>query len=214
MNHRRSPSTPTPLPRGVHALSREEVAASQRGRLMLAMAEVVAEKGYAATTVADVLKRARVSRLTFYEHFTNKEACFVAAYDTLAEEVARRIGAALSAQGARAEPMEQVEQALGAYLETLSEEPALARIFLVDSYAAGPELLQRRFAMHRMVADSIADRLGATTDGQRTACEAFVGAVLSLATARIVAGDLAAVRELRGHIMRLGRIVWDSFPNL
>ncbi|WP_324193032.1 helix-turn-helix domain-containing protein [Nocardia transvalensis] len=187
------------------------MAASQQGRLLLAMAEVVAEKGYAATTVADVLKRARVSRLTFYEHFANKQACFVAAYDTLAEEVARRIGAALSVGG---EPMERVERALGAYLETLAEEPALARIFLVDSHAAGPELLERRFTMHRTVADSIAAQLGASTDGQRMACEAFVGAVLSMVTTRIVAGELAAVRELRGHIMKLGRIVWDSFPEL
>ncbi len=200
-----------PLPRGVHRLSREEVAASQRGRLMLAMAEVVVEKGYAATTVADALKRARVSRLSFYEHFANKEACVVAAYDLVAGEVAVRIGAALSAGG---DPMERVERALDAYLEALADEPALARLFLVDSYAAGPELSRRRAAVHRASAELMADRLGASTAGQRLACEAFVGAVVSLVTTRIVAGDLGAVRELRGQVMQLVRPVWESFPEL
>ncbi|WP_324194369.1 TetR/AcrR family transcriptional regulator [Nocardia blacklockiae] len=201
----------TALPRGVHALSRAEVSASQRGRLILAMAEVVTEKGYAATTVADVLKRARVSRLSFYEHFTNKEACFAAAYDLLTAELTQRIGAALSREG---NPLERAEHALGAYLDTLAEEPALARIFLVDSYAAGPELQRRRAAMHRASALLIADRLGASTEGQRMACEAFVGAVVSLVTARIVAGDPAAVRQLRGHVMALAQPIWDKFFEL
>ncbi|MBF6175340.1 helix-turn-helix transcriptional regulator [Nocardia blacklockiae] len=175
------------------------------------MAEVVTEKGYAATTVADVLKRARVSRLSFYEHFTNKEACFAAAYDLLTAELTQRIGAALSREG---NPLERAEHALGAYLDTLAEEPALARIFLVDSYAAGPELQRRRAAMHRASALLIADRLGASTEGQRMACEAFVGAVVSLVTARIVAGDPAAVRQLRGHVMALAQPIWDKFFEL
>src|SRR5882724_3806888 len=64
------------LPSGRHGLAREAVVASQRGRLLDAMAEVVAEKGYQATTVADVVERAGVSRRTFYEQFPDREACF------------------------------------------------------------------------------------------------------------------------------------------
>ena len=71
----------TQLPRGPHRLAREEVLASQRGRMLAAIAEAVAEKGYAATTVADVVGRAGVSRKTFYEHFADKEECFLAAWD-------------------------------------------------------------------------------------------------------------------------------------
>src|SRR5687767_6279952 len=75
-------SQPMPvLPRSPHKTVREEVAASQRGRLLVAMSDVVGEKGYAAATVADVLAKAGVSRRTFYEHFADKEACFLAAYD-------------------------------------------------------------------------------------------------------------------------------------
>src|SRR3954463_3168983 len=69
------------LPRGRHAAPREVVAESQRERLLVAMADAVAEKGYAHAAVADVIERAGVSRRTFYEHYANKEECFLAAYD-------------------------------------------------------------------------------------------------------------------------------------
>src|SRR4051794_15717647 len=69
------------LPRGRHAAPREVVVESQRTRMLSAMASAVAEKGYSRTAVADVINRAGVSRKTFYEHFANKEECFLAAYD-------------------------------------------------------------------------------------------------------------------------------------
>src|SRR3712207_4871654 len=73
--------TRTVLPRGRHAAPREVVWQSQRDRLLAAMADAVAEKGYAKASVADVIERAGVSRKTFYEHFANKEECFLAASD-------------------------------------------------------------------------------------------------------------------------------------
>src|SRR5215216_2582358 len=71
-----------PLPRGGrHALTQQAVVESQRSRMLLAITQVVADKGYAATTVADVIALAGVSRRTFYEHFAQVEDCFLAAYD-------------------------------------------------------------------------------------------------------------------------------------
>jgi len=85
------------LPRGRHGLSRDHVLASQRGRMLDAICQAVAEKGYARTAVADVIERAGVSRETFYEHFADKEECFLAAYelasDTLRSEVAEALPA-------------------------------------------------------------------------------------------------------------------------
>src|SRR5258708_4614521 len=72
---------PQVLPRRPHASVREELRASQRGRLICAVADAVAAKGYARTTVADITALAGVSRKTFYEHFEDKEACFLASYD-------------------------------------------------------------------------------------------------------------------------------------
>jgi AcrR family transcriptional regulator len=119
--------------------------ASQRGRMLEAMAEAVAEKGYSATTVADVIARARVSRKTFYEQFRDKEACFLAAYDTGVElllETLRSVdvsGLDVLA-GARARTR--------AYLQTLAAEPAFARTFLIEVAGAGPAALERREAVH------------------------------------------------------------------
>src|ERR687883_326916 len=73
---------PRPLPRGPHNLTRDHVLTSQRERMIDAMADVVAAKGYAATTVGDVVAGAGVSRKTFYEHFRDKEDCFLAAFDS------------------------------------------------------------------------------------------------------------------------------------
>ena len=70
-----------PLPKGRHGLSRQFIASNQRERLLDAIANVVAEKGYAATRVADITDYAGVSRKTFYELFSDKEDCFLAAYD-------------------------------------------------------------------------------------------------------------------------------------
>jgi AcrR family transcriptional regulator len=71
------------LPRGRHGLPREAVADSQRIRILTAMIEVVAARGYADTRVVDVIGTAGVSRKTFYELFDSKEDCFLAAYDSL-----------------------------------------------------------------------------------------------------------------------------------
>src|SRR5579875_630056 len=78
---RSGPAATRPLPRGRHRLSRDEVLASQRGRMLAGVAEAVAEKGYNRVSVADVISRAGVSRETFYEQFTDKEDCFLRALD-------------------------------------------------------------------------------------------------------------------------------------
>ena len=72
------------LPPGRHSVPAEEVARQQRLRLMAGMLDAVGEQGYVATSVADVLSRAGVSRRTFYEHFADKEACFLQAFDHVA----------------------------------------------------------------------------------------------------------------------------------
>src|SRR4051794_6979537 len=72
------------LPRGRHGLSRDEVAAQQRNRLLAATVDVVAELGYPETRVVDIIKRAGVSRKTFYELFEDKESCFLATFDVAA----------------------------------------------------------------------------------------------------------------------------------
>jgi AcrR family transcriptional regulator len=186
------------LPRGRHGIPREQVLASQRGRMLVAMTEAVAERGFARVTVADVIRRAKVSRETFYEQFAGKEDCFLAALDGAAELLAGHVGAAFSPP---ASPAERLGAVLGAYLETMAAEPAAARTFLIEVYAAGPEAIAHRVAMMERFVDLVASFVD--TD-DRLRCEALVGAISSMVTMRIATGDHASLPQLREPLLALG----------
>jgi AcrR family transcriptional regulator len=149
-------SSPRPLPRGPHGLERDVVLASQRGRMLAAMADAVARKGYAATTVADVVAGAGVSRKTFYEHFRDKEECFLAAYDTGVDLVLDAIVAARPQQGDYTW-IDLMRARVHAYLHTLVANPAFARTFLIEVFAAGPHALDRRAEVLRRFAQLFRD---------------------------------------------------------
>jgi AcrR family transcriptional regulator len=124
------------------------IARSQRERLLEAAAQIVATKGYAATTVGDLTKTAGVSRTTFYELFGDKEACFLAAYDNAVEALVRRVVAAYESEQGWPD---RAAAGLAALLEALAEQPALARLALVDIGSAGPAAQRRyRAAVQRL----------------------------------------------------------------
>lgn len=159
------------------------------------MAEAVAERGYAKTSVADVLRRARVSRESFYEHYANKEACFLAAYDAAAATVLGAVADSTSTVGTSGSA-DPIEEMLARYLDMLAEEPAIARTFLIEVYAAGPAALARRVEVQERFVASLAETLGARTPSQRFACEALVAATSGLVTQRICAGRAGELRDL------------------
>jgi AcrR family transcriptional regulator len=128
-------------------MTREAVVASQRGRLVDAIAQVVAEKGYPATTVADVVERAGVSRRTFYEQFPDKEACFLAAYDVGLAVVLGRIRDAVETGGPGAGWRARARAGVEAFLTLLASEPAFARALQLEILTAGPAALERRAGM-------------------------------------------------------------------
>ncbi|MFL6112870.1 MAG: TetR/AcrR family transcriptional regulator [Catenulispora sp.] len=191
------------LPRGHHRLSRDQVGAAQRTRLLMAVVEVVAERGYASATVGDVLGRAHISRQTFYEHFTNKEDCFLAAFDQAAELLIARLEAAL---GPASDPvLVRLDRVFDSYLRGLAATPELARALLVEVYGAGREAVRRRLAVQERFAVTVADAIAA---GQRWRGgldphfigRAVIGAVSALVTARIEAGAGATMPELRAEL--------------
>jgi len=191
------------LPRGRHGLTRDEVLASQRRRMLAAIAEAVSHKGFAGVSVADVIARAGVSRETFYEQFANKEDCFLQALDAGADRVLKVLGAAL------AEPADTRAERLGnvldAYLHALAAEPAFAKAFLIDAYGAGPRATARRIELQQRFVDVVAGILGTRS----FACEAVVAAVSSLATARVGTGRAGELPELREPLVEL---VEQLFP--
>ena len=110
-----------PLPRGRHKLDPDVVRASQRERLIRAILETVAEQGYEATTVPEVVARARVSRNAFYEFFADKTNCFIAACD---EEASELLGVVLESASASSWT-DALRQGTRAYLTWWAERPAL-----------------------------------------------------------------------------------------
>ena len=192
-----SPDIPRRLPRGTHGLDPSLVAASQRARLLEATGRAVAEKGYAAATIEDIVRGAGVSKKTFYEHFADKLDSFLAAYEAASDELLEHVRAAQDATG---DWVERTRAGIHAYLRWLAAEPALARVFLIEIAAAGPEALERR----ERVRDRYAERMrelqqpnGAPED----IFHAIVAAVDDLVVRRLRAGD--DVRELEPTILEL-----------
>lgn len=134
---------------------------NQRERMLDGMARAVAEKGYVATSVADVLERAGVSRKTFYEHFRDKEDCFLQTFDEVAGGLLYRVDKAFRGEEDEGEEAEElpwearIRRGLARFLDVLVREPDFARMCLVESVQAGPKALKRYFAMIRRFADYV-----------------------------------------------------------
>jgi AcrR family transcriptional regulator len=126
-------------------------AGAQRARLLEGMTQAVAEKGYAAATVTDAVRAARVSRGTFYALFASKEDCFLEAYRHGVDVLVERIRAAVRAE--RGDWLARLRAGMHAYLATLASEPRFARSHLVEIHAAGPRAQAARDAALRLFAD-------------------------------------------------------------
>jgi AcrR family transcriptional regulator len=193
------------LPRGRHGLTREQVLASQRGRILAAVAASVAEHGFARATVRDVLARAGVSRETFYEQFSDKEEAFLAALDAGAEGLLSILRVALDTPAE--DPIERLDRTLKAYLTTLASEPSFAKAFLIDAYGAGAQATARRIDLQTRFVDVIAEvmSIDASEESDRFACEALVASISSLVTARIGTGRAKELPGLRAPLLELAR---------
>jgi AcrR family transcriptional regulator len=178
------------LPPGRHGLPREFVVHNQRERLIAGLAEAVAENGYASTTIAHITRHAAVSRRTFYEHFSSKDECFVAAYDTVMEELGELVSEAFAEQDDWAH---SVKAGIGTMLGFLAAQPSLARLCMVEALVAGPVVVERYDAAIESLipyfkegregrSDEVLSRLSPTTE------EALVGGMVSLISRRIFAG--------------------------
>lgn len=128
-----------------------------RGRLLAGLAATIVQKGYAAATIADVVARARVSKRTFYEHFADKEACFLALYAAAGDHMLELIARAADGDG----PWRvRLDAATRAYLAALAAQPALTRTFLIEIQAAG----ERALAARRTVLARFAAQLRTLTE--------------------------------------------------
>lgn len=177
---------------------RELLTASPRGRLLGAMAACVLERGYAASTVSEVVARASMSKATFYAEFADKEDCFGAALELAAELVLQRVTAAMASGGGH----ERLERGVAAYLEALAEEPELARCFVVEGLAAGEGPARRQ----RVLADRFAALLD--TPGAKTPLairRAVVGGIDEVVRTALRDGRPARLTDLRRPLTEFAR---------
>ena len=135
----------TELPRGRHALSREEAASAQKERLMAAFSELVAEHGLGAVTIGDLVGHTAVSRGAFYSCFDDLASCGDAAYDRFISVLLERLGEAMDPTD---HWHEFVASAVRAYLETLQSDPVVSRAMQIEMDAAGrPARIRRQNAL-------------------------------------------------------------------
>jgi len=130
------------LPSGRHGLPRDVVVRSQRERMVEAMITVVANKGYADTTVADIISAAGVSRATFYEQFADKEDCFIAAYGTVMERMLNYVAEGFG-QYREGDWVVRIRGAIGSLLHYLAINPVAARVGIVEGFGAGARARDR-----------------------------------------------------------------------
>lgn len=113
----------------------------QRRRILRAIGELVAKRGYADVTVELIVKRARVSYKTFYRHFSGKEECFQELFDSAFGSTEKAIRDRLAEEGGSW--ARQVVLALGLWIDRIVAEPLIARSVIVEAPTVGPGMLER-----------------------------------------------------------------------
>ena len=119
----------------------QQAADPQRERLIEAAVELMAKRGYHGTSIELIIRRAKVGYATFYKYFSGKEECLIAIFETATAGLRPRLEGAYEArQGPWAE---KVGATLEALFRTIAEQPAMARVCLVEVLAAGPVAIAR-----------------------------------------------------------------------
>jgi AcrR family transcriptional regulator len=185
-----------PLPAGRHGFSREQVAHNQYERLIAGFANAVAEHGYNEVTITHITKGAKVSRRVFYANFEGKEECFLAAFDVVVAHIRELVAAAVESAP------DWPHQAIAAAREVLAflaSEADLARLCLVESQSAGPAVARRFHDAVRELVPPL-QRGREQRDGERelpaTTEDSTIGALVSLASRKIAAGEAASLGDL------------------
>jgi AcrR family transcriptional regulator len=175
-------------------LPRDFIAGHKRRRMMEAIAELTAEKGYEATKIADIVRRAKVARKTLYDNFEGKEELFLAAVDFYLAELR---GGVLDACTASDGPWQRrVEGGLGAFLHFLAEQPTAARMCMIEALSATPEAAAKYDAAVQEFVVTLKDAVPSDSDLPETIEETLVGGVAWIANQQIRRGEAGQAEEL------------------
>lgn len=179
----------------------EEVTRNQRERLMGAMVLAVDEHGYQAARVADVLALAGVSRSAFYRYFDDKLDCFLATLDALAAIAVERIADAYAVDGAWDA---RLRAAVDAFVELVLEQPASARLCVVELHAAGPRAMERLDRAVQAVDRAVERALAESPEHRRMPADlvhALVGGVRKTVHTRLRRGEEAQLADVLPELL-------------
>lgn len=180
------------FPSGIRKLPSDLVSAVQRERLLVAMLRAASELGYRETNVQDVIERAGVSRPTFYEHFANKEACFLAAFDATAARLRERVAAAVRKGGDNLR--DRLRFGLETILHFAATERDAARTLIVEARAASADAVMRRDDLLDHFADCIDAQVRELLPGvpaySPVTAAGIVGGIEALLYSRLNKGEL------------------------
>ena len=175
-------------------LSREFVAVHKRRRIMNAIAELTAEQGYDSTKIGDIVRRAGVARKTLYDNFEGKEEVFLAAFDAAVDEVFRRVEESCAEAGDGWE--EQVQAGLAAFLRYVAEEPALARMCMIEALSATPAATERYEKAVQRFVDLTKSTVPHNDQLPETIEETLVGGVAWIVYQQIRRGETEKAEDL------------------
>jgi len=199
------------FPSGLRSLPPDLVAAVQRERLLAGMLRATNELTYREVSVQDVLERAGVSRPTFYEHFENKEHCFLAAFDSAAARLRGRLAAA-AAEGETWR--DSLRLALADLLRFATEDPDAAMSLIVDARAACPAALHRRDELLDGFASCLDEQVRAESpSGARPsgiAAAGIAGGVEALLYSRLYRGETDDLESLLAPLMYFAVLPYEG----
>jgi AcrR family transcriptional regulator len=179
-------------------LPRDFVAGHKRRRMMEAIAKLTARMGYDATKIADIVRAARVARKTLYDNFEGKEDLFLAAVDFYLAEVRERVEAACEESSA---PWQrQVEAGLEAFLGFVAEQPAAARMCMVEALSATPSSARRYDAAMAGFVELMRRRVPVEAGLPDTLEETLVGGVAWIVNQQIRRGEAESASDLFGEL--------------
>lgn len=185
------------------ALPRGHVSEIQRARMLSAAIEAINENGYDRLTVAQVIARAKVSRKTFYDLFDDREDCFRAVLEVTLSQLSANVIVAYQSQS---EWRESVRAGLAALLWFVDEDPALARLCVVDALGGGARVLAERarlLAALRDVIDLGREAPGAKPEPPGVTAEGVIGAVLAVLHTRLLERSRDPYIDLHGSLMSM-----------
>ncbi len=180
-------------------LSREFVLTFKRCRIEEALAELCLERGYRASTIADISRRAHVSRATIYEHFADKEAIFLALFERAGAELRERVESACAEAAQDSEA--RMRAGLNALLRWIAAEPASAWALLVESLCATPATMRRYLDGIERFTTLLASAVPSEVPRPATTEESLVGGVALLLSGLLRSGEAQRAPELAPQLL-------------